>query len=142
MRRIIEVAIVLIAASLFLWTWIRSLAGALPAVLVGVATQFAVIAEQALNVSFVEIQQNEAVAARLGGPLVFPPLEAMTWENPSPQLQDRENRIVVHYAISGPKGTADVTTRLKVEQDALRVVELEVVPNDDGPPIEIQIPPE
>src|SRR5664279_5611649 len=137
MRWVLALTLVLIAACLFVGRFLSSLAGVLPAVFLGIVAQFGVLAEQALNDSFVEIQQNEAVAERLGGPLVFPAIEAMVWENSSPPLHDQ---VICRFVIIGPKGNAVVKARLKTAQDALRVVELQVVPVDDGEPIEI-LPP-
>jgi hypothetical protein len=134
MRWILALTLVLLAAGLFVWRFLSSVAGVLPAVFLGMVAQFGVLAEQALNDSFVEIQQNEAVAERLGGPLTFPKIEDVVWENPTPQLQDQ---IICRFVILGPKLDADVRALLKTEQDALRVVELQVVPQDDGQPIEI-----
>jgi hypothetical protein len=138
MRWILILTLLLVAAGLVIGRIVGSLAIALPAAFIGIVAQFGVLAEQAMNDSFVEIQQNEAVTERLGGPLTFPAIEAMDWMNSQPPQNDQ---LLCHFMIVGPKANADVKALLKTEQNTLRVVELQVVPQDDGEPIEIVLPP-
>ena len=138
MRWILVLTLLLLAAGLVVWRIILSLVGGLPAVLFGMAAQFSVLADQALNTSFVEVQQNEVIAERLGGPLTFPAIDEIAWENaPPPQ----DGQLIGRFSISGPKANAHVKALLKADQNTLRVVELLVAPDDGGEPIEIVLPP-
>jgi len=139
LRILIIAALLLIPAALIAWRILELSIGALLAILFGIAGQVGALTDQALNATYLQLQQNPAVVELIGEPMTFPTLQEIEWVERAPN--DPPDQIICRFFIVGPKREAQVTARLVGDNARLRVMKMEIAPVDGGAPLEMDLPP-